>query len=324
MNHPLAKVALVGAAFFLALASCTKDTPAPGEPPARYASKVFAEVEETTVTYSTVYNLGVDIFTPKGDVETNRPLIILAHGGGFSAGSRNNFETRYWAQELAKRGYVTASISYRLALTALDMLDSAKAISQVIKAVSDGRAAVRYFRQSAANGNPFGIDPDRIIVGGTSAGAVLFAHQAYLRDTMEAEPHIRYFMNINGGLEGNSGNPGVSDEVLAFINLAGGIYNTGYLSAGEAPMLAIHGDQDGTVPYGCDDVFSSLTGGLDLINLCGSGEMHPAALAQGIRSELWTLTGQDHVPWAGTSGMVEPLSADMEKSIADFLLDEIQ
>ena len=324
VKHPLVKVGLAGAAFLFAFSSCTKDMPAPGEAPTRYANKVFSEVEETTVVYSTVYNLRVDIFTPKGDAETNRPLVILAHGGGFSAGNRNNPETRYWAQELAKRGYVTASISYRLALTALDMLDSAKAISQVIKAVSDGRAAVRYFRQSAGNGNPFGIDPNRIIVGGTSAGAVLFAHQAYLRDTVEAEPHIRYFMNINGGLEGNSGNPGVSDEVLAYINLAGGIYSTGYISAGEAPLLSIHGDQDGTVPYGCDDVFQSSTGGLDLINLCGSGEMHPAAIAQGIRSELWTLTGQDHVPWANANGMVQPLSSDMEKAIADFLYQEIQ
>jgi acetyl esterase/lipase len=313
-----------GLALAAVLWSCSKSDD-PAQPAAvRYRDRVFTAVEETTVVYSSVYNLSADVFTPAGDDATNRPVVILAHGGGFFSGSRTSFETRYWALELAKRGYVTVSISYRLALTALDMLDSAKAISQVIKGVNDGRAAVRFFRQSASHGNPFGINPDQIIVGGTSAGAVLFVQQAYLRDTVEAEPHIRYFLDINGGLDGNSGNAGVSDAVLGVVNLAGGIYNPAYISPGEAPIWSVHGDADQTVPYGCDDVFQSFSGGANLINLCGSSEVHAAALAAGVPSALWTLAGQDHVPWAGTTEMVQPLSADMESEMAAFLYDLVK
>jgi acetyl esterase/lipase len=314
----------LGLLLAAAILACSKEEDPASPAPVRYRDKVFTAVTETTVVYSSVYNLRADVFTPAGDAAVDRPIVILAHGGGFFSGNRNNFETRYWAMELAKRGYVTVSISYRLALTALDMLDSAKAISQVIKGVSDGRAAVRFFRQSASQGNPFGIDPNKLFVGGTSAGAVLFVQQAYLRDTVEAEPHIRYFLDINGGLDGNSGNAGVSDAVMGVINLAGGIYNTAYISPGEAPIWSVHGDADQTVPYGCDDVFQSFSGGANLINLCGSGEVHAAAVAAGVPSALWTLVGQDHVPWAGATEMVQPLSADMEEEMAAFLYDLVK
>ena len=47
----------------------------------RYSEEVFNEVEVTTVTYSDVNNLQMDIYQPVGDLETKRPLIIFAHGG---------------------------------------------------------------------------------------------------------------------------------------------------------------------------------------------------------------------------------------------------
>ena len=49
-----------------------------------------------------------------GDTENNRPLIILAHGGSFIAGVRANPSMVSLGEAFAKRGYVVASISYRL------------------------------------------------------------------------------------------------------------------------------------------------------------------------------------------------------------------
>jgi len=62
-------------------------------------------------------DLHVDIYTPQGDTATNRPLFILAHGGFFSMGDKSQLAGL--AKELAKMGYVSASMQYRL----LDMTD---------------------------------------------------------------------------------------------------------------------------------------------------------------------------------------------------------
>ena len=57
----------------------------------------------------------MDIYTPVGDNYTNRPLLIFAHGGSFIGGSKTNPTMVDLCETFAKRGYVTASINYRLA-----------------------------------------------------------------------------------------------------------------------------------------------------------------------------------------------------------------
>lgn len=53
------------------------------------------------------------------DTLTNRPFILLIHGGGFVGGDKSSWEDE--CKEFAKRGYVTASINYRLGFTANDL-----------------------------------------------------------------------------------------------------------------------------------------------------------------------------------------------------------
>ncbi|MFQ3269129.1 MAG: para-nitrobenzyl esterase, partial [Flavobacteriales bacterium] len=76
----------------------------------RYSEEVFDEVSVSTVTYSDVHNLQMDIYQAVGDTETQRPLIILAHGGSFVAGIRTNPSMVALGNAFAKRGYVVASI----------------------------------------------------------------------------------------------------------------------------------------------------------------------------------------------------------------------
>lgn len=54
----------------------------------RYSEEIFDEVSVSTVTYSDVHNLKLDIYQAEGDTVTNRPLLILAHGGSFISGIR--------------------------------------------------------------------------------------------------------------------------------------------------------------------------------------------------------------------------------------------
>ena len=94
----------------------------PGAAPLRYRDEVFSAVTTTSdVTYGTAVNqqgatvtLKIDIYRPTGDVITNRPAVIWIHGGGFSGGDKTSPEIVDEANTLAKKGYVSASISYRL------------------------------------------------------------------------------------------------------------------------------------------------------------------------------------------------------------------
>ena len=86
---------------------------------------------------TTSEDLFMDIFEPTGDTLSMRPLVIVAFGGGFVAGSRNHWSMRLICEELAQRGYVTASIDYRLGM---NIFDSDLAQRAVYRGIQDARS----------------------------------------------------------------------------------------------------------------------------------------------------------------------------------------
>ncbi|RZK94274.1 MAG: alpha/beta hydrolase, partial [Hymenobacter sp.] len=165
----------------------------------RYSTKLFPDPPNTTTgvvfgyNYSRNYATGrdslvalkLDVYEPAGDNMTvQRPLIILAFGGAFLQGSRQDADIVAICQEFAQRGYVTAAIDYRLIENKLNNLvaiyfDQTRLTDEVIRAVGDMRASVRFFKHSAANNNPYRIDPTKIFVGGFSAGAITALEVGY-------------------------------------------------------------------------------------------------------------------------------------------------
>ena len=100
--------------------------------------------------------------------------MLWIHGGGFTQYARDSPAERPWGAALASRGYVVASIDYRLGTGEPFSLDQAtdpgrKAV--VADAVADAGTALGWFRGSA--GEWTGCDPSRLVVGGTSAGAMI-------------------------------------------------------------------------------------------------------------------------------------------------------
>jgi carboxylesterase type B len=102
----------------------------------RYATDVFANYTTTSdITYGqnnsyTGANttLKLDIYQPSGDTETNRPLLIFVHGGSFIGGSKTDGDMVAMCQRFAKKGYVTASIDYRLGFFPFDSANAVKAV----------------------------------------------------------------------------------------------------------------------------------------------------------------------------------------------------
>ncbi len=253
----------------------------------------FQDFDKTTVTYSTTYNLQMDIYQPQGDTVAQRPVIVLAHGGSFIGGSKAEATVSTLAERFAKRGYVTASIQYRLG-NIMDMLQAQSAYDVVIKAVSDGKAAVRYFRKDAADSNNYRINPNLIFGGGNSAGAVLFVHLGYIDSVNEVtNADINTALTNNGGIDGNSGNAGYSSAISGILNLAGGINDTSWISAGNIPMASFHGTTDNVVPYYC----ANAQGGVTPAVLCGTGAMQPRIENLGIDNNVLLFPGDGHVPW---------------------------
>ncbi|WP_010586657.1 alpha/beta hydrolase [Schlesneria paludicola] len=119
------------------------------------------------------------------------PAVICIHGGGFRAGKRDGYDGL--CLRLAERGYVAATITYRLAPK-----------YQFPAAVHDTKAAVRWMR---ANAKTYNVDPARIGVTGGSAGG-------HLAQFLAVTAHVPEF-------EGNGGNADQSSTVACVVNVYG-------------------------------------------------------------------------------------------------------
>ncbi len=268
----------------------------------RYESEIFNSVDKTTVYYPELVQWfddehKLDVYTPTGDTEINRPLIIFLHGGTFIAGDKENTDCVDFCETFAKKGYVTASVNYRLANPVNFYLFEETQYETVLQAVADVKAAIRYFRHDHETDNSYNIDPNTIFVGGSSAGAIIAIHLAYIDDisdlsTASTTIDLQTIANNNGGIDGDLGYANYSSEVSGVISFAGGIHNINWIDENDEPLVSIHGNNDGTVDYNC----ATVLGGSTPVNLslCGSGEMHPRAESVNIINDHLLLNGSDH------------------------------
>ncbi len=115
-----------------------------------------------TYTKTKQADLEMVVHFPPGWKETDkRPGIVFFFGGGWENGTIQAFEPQ--AQYFASRGLVTARADYRV--------KSRHGVTPK-ECVEDARSAIRWFRQNAA---PLGVDPDKIVASGGSAGGHIAA-----------------------------------------------------------------------------------------------------------------------------------------------------
>jgi acetyl esterase/lipase len=287
----------------------------------RYANDVFTNF---TVTSNVIYGqnntwsgaanqLKLDVYEPTGDTELARPLIIWVHGGSFIGGSKTDNDVKTWSESFAKKGYVCASIDYRLGFFPFD---SANAVKAVVRAVQDLKGAIRYFYKDCQTANLYKVDTNHIFIGGSSAGAITALHVAYLDDPCEISDYLSSStINTLGGLEGNSGNPGYSTKVHAVINGCGALARYSWLEAGDVPLCSFHGTADGTVKYNRGVV----NPGTPLMYLDGSRMLHERACAVGVENQFYTFPGAPHVPYLGNASYMDTTL----RFIRDFLVKQM-
>lgn len=271
----------------------------------RYSEPFFDDVKVNTITYSDITGFKMDVYTATDDDYNGlKPVVILAHGGSFYLGSKETPSMVKMCTAFAKRGYVAASIQYTLTSSIVNLIDSLHMIDVVMKAIGDGKAAVRWFRQDADIANQFQIDPNQIFGGGNSAGGVLMMNLAFVDEADNLPAHMDSIIMINGGFEGAAGNDGYSSEINGVLNLAGAIYNPSFMDNNNIPIISFHGDKDGVVPYNCNQVFWNAEGlnglnrdAFDLVALCGSEEIHKQANNLNFINELHVFPGDGHTPW---------------------------
>ncbi len=264
------------------------------------------------------YALTMDIYEPAGDLETKRPLIVWAHGGSFIGGSKTDGDVVALSQAFSKKGFVCASINYRLGLSPFDSVGAVKA---VLRAVQDMKASVRFFYKDKLTTDTYKIDTNNIFIGGSSAGAITALHMAYLDKTCEVNYYISPTnLTALGGMDGYSGNQCYSSKVKGVINLCGALGRYGWIQPGDIPFCSMHGTVDGTVKY--NRGFAAPLS-IPLILLDGSRMLKEQAIAKGVSNPFYTWYGKDHVPYAGTNATALAYMDTTIKFVRDFLISNL-
>ena len=187
----------------------------------RYLDEVFTDVQ---LTDSVVFAQNVsiepvliglspalmpilcDIYEPSGDSLTNRPVIIVAHTGSFlpavangqPTGSRKDSSIVEQCMRWAKKGYVAVAMDNRLGWNPVSTDQNVRTstlLQAAYRGIHDAKAMVRYMRMTEDNGNPYGIDPTKIVLGGHGTGAYISLGYATLDD--EAELYLPKFIDMS-------------------------------------------------------------------------------------------------------------------------------
>lgn len=294
----------------------------------RYQSFVFSDFTVTTdIEYGSNLDMNgdqesllMDVYTPNGDTETSRPLIIVCHGGYFLGGDKGETDVVPLCEDFVKMGYVVASINYRVGVELLASLQTPYG-QTVMRAVQDFRACVRWFRKNAAeDGNTYGINPDLIFAGGDSAGGFLVLHHAYLDENELPSWLTLDATGLTGGLEGDSGNPGYSSDVKAIYSVAGALGDAQWIDPTDnVPACLTHGDADGVVTI--DSGTFVLFGFIDVTDIEGSNPIAEQMTSVGLQHCYEINEGSGHVPYLGNDAVYDSTLYMISHFFAQFVCD---
>jgi predicted esterase len=218
----------------------------------------FAIESDTNVIYgnnlgyfSGVDTLKMDIFRVKSQLDnlSKRPLVVLIHGGDFTTGSKLDMKT--YAEQFARKGYVAATIDYRLGWNNAGVVNCNGNMATyrfaMYRAVQDINASLRFLTSNASS---YGIDTSYIFLVGQDAGAITALHAGFL-DQNEADILFPSAFADMGSLFSATNQINASYSIKGIFNWCGAVLDTSIIDANEQiPILSLHGLKDSI--YGID------------------------------------------------------------------------
>lgn len=267
----------------------------------RFSDEVFSSVTTTHDTFGvniSIYPivlgqsmtplpvpLDMRVYEPTGDTMSKRPLIILLHSGTYldpglnrgASGTIDDSVLMEMATRWARMGYVVASVDNRKGWNPTSMNVEVKrktVLEATYRAIQDARTAVRFFRATAAGaGNPYRIDPDKIVMGGDGTGGYIAYGVAFVKrydqinllkfqdftDPMNPVPYVdSALMGDPYGLLArplnNPNHVGVSSDIQMGFALGGAAGDSSWMEPGDPPFAALHTIGDRLAPYMVNDV----------------------------------------------------------------------
>lgn len=215
------------------------------------------------------------------------PAIIFFFGGGWSSGSPDQFEQH--SRYLAKRGMVAICADYRV---------KSRQQTTPKECVADGKSAIRWIR---ANAERLGIDPNRIVAGGGSAGGHVAAATGMIdgmddpadqKSSVSSKPNaLALFNPVYDNSPGGYGN----NRVKEWFPLISPAHN---ISKDDPPTIVFLGTKDNLIPVATAEKFKA--------------DME----AVGLKSVLHLYEGQEHGFFNESKGGTENFLDTLRKTDA--------
>ena len=193
-----------------------------------FVSSVRSQVKQETVTYADT--LGMDIFW-QASANNPLPVLIYVHGGGFSGGVRDSKRNIEFCKYFAERGWLVATISYHLTQKGIGFgceVPVQNKINTFRSASNNIHQAVAYLMKNKQGL----VNPDKIVLSGSSAGAEAILHAAYWKETLKDILPADF-------------------SYAGLISMAGAVIDLNWINEKTAiPSQFFHGTCDPLVPFG--------------------------------------------------------------------------
>lgn len=267
----------------------------------------------------------MDIYLPMNDSLTCRPLLVLIHGGAFFFGDKHDPEMIAQCRHYASLGYVVASVNYRMVFE----LSKVSIQRCAFKSIQDAHAAMRYLVHHAEK---YGIDKNRLYIGGSSAGSITAMNMVYMTD--ENKPFStrkKHFSKVHGQLHNGGNNLTETFQIRGLINMWGALYEIEDMLKYPVSLISFHGDADKVVPYDKGYPFAQLNGKKGKGKLCeayfdamyGSSAIAQALKGKNVHHKFYSLAGKGHAPWRDEKGDLNDVFYYIQKETTKFLYDDL-
>lgn len=240
------------------------------------SNAALAPEDQTTLK---LFPINIDVYTPVGDEETMRPTIVALHTGNFLppiinggiTGSKSDSTIVNNCKRWARSGYTAVALSYRLGWNPVSTNADVRRgtlLQAVYRAIHDTQTGVRFLRASVAEGNPYGVDPSKMVLFGQGSGGYVAQAYATLNDyntevalpkfisTESGNPYV--IEQIDGTIDGGPGfirlpDPlqiaGIDRSISMAVNAGGALADISWLDEGEPAMVALHAIRDPFAPF---------------------------------------------------------------------------